>query len=100
MATVPVFTHCPNFAVWTSANFFANATACLPGKGCPPHLELVSTSSSAAFSSSVARGHSVKGLCRNRSPPLIANLLTCANLLERILLDAAYRPCLPSQPQP
>src|SRR5215469_7819676 len=76
MATVPVFTHCPYFAVCNCANFLAKAAACFPGKGCPPHRVLSSTPFSAAASAFVAIGHCVSGFLRSALPPVIASLPT------------------------
>src|SRR5450631_1994501 len=77
IATVPVFTHCAYFTVCVFANFLANEEACLPGKGWPPHFELVSTSLRAAISSLAPIGHCVKGVFRKGFPPVIASFPTC-----------------------
>src|SRR5215472_4482502 len=76
MATVPVFTHWPYFAACSCANFAAKAAACFPGKGCPPHCVLSSTSFNAAASAFVAIGHWVSGFFRRGFPLVIASLPT------------------------
>src|SRR6202451_1839145 len=86
IATVPVLTHWPYFAVWNAANFFANASAYLPGNGWPPHFRLVKASSSAANSSFVATGHGVKGVLRTGSPPVIASFPTCESPVTKLNL--------------
>src|SRR5580700_4663970 len=76
MATVPVFTHCPYFAVCNLANFAANAAACFPGNGCPPHNVLSNTSFSPFASALVGIGHRVNGVFLSGLPPVIASFPT------------------------
>src|SRR5215469_1788346 len=76
MATVPVLTHWPYFAVCTCANFAAKAAACFPGNGCPPHRVLSSTYLSAAASVFVAIGHCGSDFFRRGFPPVIASFPT------------------------
>src|SRR5713101_4395338 len=87
IATVPVFTHCPYLAVWNSANFLANASPCLPGKGWPPQLRLVKTSSRAHFSPSVKTGQGSKRFFLTGSPPVIASFPIAVLLLLHKLCD-------------
>src|ERR1700747_1879437 len=90
MATVPVFTVCPYFAVWYSANFLPKASVCLPGNGCPPQFRLVTTSSSAARSFSVKTGQGSKRFFRIASPPVIASFPIDV-LLRKKLFETEFR---------